>query len=302
MASTIILVLVFLVPGYLVHRLTRIRTATFLLSFSWSWLVLIGCVAVSGMIGLSNIETLACYLGVALLLLVSVVSTDRPPFKQHPTPGGAHRKIGKAVIIWLSLLILVTLYQSIAGVYLELPADVYAHLDHMKEEYAAIAKDRAVTSMSLADLFDKTSRHWYRAVAWIAYFLGRPVGVFQESLALVNVLFLVSGMYWFALTVFARLRWSLRWKLAVVVAGSVFFIVCHGVNVFSFVRYYALAPISTSLVIHFAALAMFIAACVRARSNSLVSLPVHGGSDHTFAGGGFYRGYPGVNECGDRDR
>lgn len=252
------LLAVFLVPGYGVARLLFGSRHAFLLSYSFSWTVLLGCLLVSLALDLSRSTTLWMFIVVVMGTIGA--SVFRTTGTIDDSSAISTRSPGKQAIYlgWFLVVLSASLYHVMAGAYLELPADVYAHLDHLKEELVALESQARRSSIAIGDLFDHGTRHWYRVIAFIQYALGAPTISFVVALSMANTLVMVSAVYFFSLVLFSSVRWNRNWKITVAIVSAFVFVVWFGVNIFSFVRYYALAPVITSYVLYLAIVALLL--------------------------------------------
>lgn len=157
-----------------------------------------------------------------------------------------------------ALLAFALVYLLIVGPYDELPGDVYQHLTYLSNEYERYmtgAPGRLVDSLFL---FDKSLRHWYVINAAVASAVGVPPHKFMAAMGTYHVLTLIAVIAVVTLHQVSELRWRREAKWAVVIAAVLFFVLHFGLGIFSYVRYYSIAPTIGAYAIYLSGIALYI--------------------------------------------
>jgi len=161
----------------------------------------------------------------------------------------------------------ITIYLAFIGAYLEVPADVWAHLGAMQDlfsryflQHHSFGHDINTYILGHSQGVDSlvTNGVWYFTVPWLAELLRVRVEALVEPLTLVNTLIFLTGIYLFSLHAFRVFSLANKtWLLA----GALSTILCFfhfGVDVFSYVRYYVAAPAFLNHLIFLGTLIVFI--------------------------------------------
>ena len=147
--------------------------------------------------------------------------------------------------LWLAGAVpigLILFYLSYIGPYLEVPADIWAHLGSMQELFNQYFIEEQTMDGQLKHFAWDQRGLWYFTLPWLADLLNARVELLIQPLSLVNSAIFLTGIYLFSLHVLKDLAFERRyWLLA---SGlSVGFCFLHfGVNIFSYLRYYVAAP------------------------------------------------------------
>ncbi len=162
-----------------------------------------------------------------------------------------HQSLGYAIAIISSIA-----YLFYAGFYDELPSDVYKHLEHFKNISNQIEAGK-FKSFNDIDIFSKSVQYWYHLPTLIANLLRTSFLQNIEVFAAINVIVLLICIYEFAYWLFEKAV-SNRTELLFLSLLSVFFFATHfGINVFAFIRYYAIAPTILNYAIYLTAVVCF---------------------------------------------
>lgn len=152
----------------------------------------------------------------------------------------------------------VGLYAVWAGPYLEIPADVWWHIGRINEWLGAIPGGAIGGYASLGSPFDQYAQHWHVLAAYFVHISGVELTQALAQFAVANTLLLSAAVYAFALQVFQEFVPSRSMRHTVAAATVFFFIAQFGLSVFSYVRYYTLAPTMLAYVVYLAGLACFL--------------------------------------------
>tara|TARA_B100000686_G_scaffold137051_1_gene144295 strand:+ start:560 stop:2401 length:1842 start_codon:yes stop_codon:yes gene_type:complete len=152
---------------------------------------------------------------------------------------------------------LILVYLSYIGPYLEVPADIWAHLGSMQELFNQYFIDKQPMDGQLKWFVSGQKGLWYFTLPWLSDLLNARVELLIQPLSLVNSAIFLTGIYLFSLHVLKDLAFERRyWLLAS--ALSVGFCFLHfGVNIFSYIRYYVAAPAFLNYLIFLGTILIF---------------------------------------------
>jgi hypothetical protein len=249
MLYPILFLAVFLVPGWLITGIMRRRGPRVLLALGFSYslaalnVLLMATLNVppSFFIPLLTVE-------IAALLLIAVWRWRR---KLRPLRScRLHWEF-----IWAGLLTLTAaaVYLLWAGPYLEIPADAWEHLYRLQVQSEAL-RNNDFGLENKWRIWVSQGHVWYFLQAALCRWSGLKVMDAVPHMVLMNSLAWIAGIYLFGVKLFAPMR-SKRWVKALAAAlAALFYTIFFGVNVFAYVRYYALAPTMPSFTIYLAAM------------------------------------------------
>ena len=247
----------FFVPGYCLLRFFRFHRHLFFLSLSLSYLlhhlILAVCHWFNGPPVLFTLLNIAVLFSTGLLLLWSGPGpwTQRTGFAQtneHSKNGartGPTSDWAEKRGVWLAgtiPIVLVLVYLTFDGPYLEVPADIWQHLGSMQDLFnrhfiAAQPFDDGIREF----LFDNPNT-WYFTLPWLADLLNVRVEALIQPLSLVNSAIFLTGIYIFSLHTLENLPLKRTYWLLASALSVAFCFLHFGVNIFSYVRYYVAAP------------------------------------------------------------
>lgn len=227
----------FFLPGYLIVILGGFRAGRALFSFAFSYVFLT--------LNLLLLQTLrlppSVYLPLTALGVVLLLSLVWFKIRQNQTPLRLFKFNGILFTPWLVLFTLTILYLFWVGPYAELPADIWNHLTRAAIQAKALRNNQFMPERIL-DLWLRQGSVWYFLYALLSHYTGISVFEAVERLSILNSLVWVTGLYLFVLKIFTRLRLKRRIKAWMAALAAFFYAVSLGVSVFSYLRYYALAP------------------------------------------------------------
>ncbi len=142
----------------------------------------------------------------------------------------------------LITLVTITTYLLFVGPYTEVPADAWRHLE--KTEF--VVERSKGTDIFLYPLA------WYSLQAWFRLIGGLSVEQYINYATFLHTALFVVGFYFFVLYVVKTERVSRGNKVAISLLATIFCVLHFGVNVFSFVRYYAFGPVILNYLIFLA--------------------------------------------------
>lgn len=241
---------VLLIPGYVLACLFKLRQHLFLVSLVFSYFYFIVLLSFGRELNVLP-TTFAWSYGVILLVMLLFVAKRRNFVLAQNT---SHWLPGLMAVIAGYIL-----YFLWAGNYTKVPSDVYQHLLIAQGQLRFWNEGGLGNALPLSDLLQQKGRYWYGLLAGLTYFTdGLLINTFESAMFL-NSLFFLVAVYFFAFALFGGLSFSSNQRqLAAVLA--VFFVFAHmGINAFSFVRYYALAPVMLNFAAFFAGVLAFLA-------------------------------------------
>lgn len=243
-----------LLPGYVLACLFNMRQHVYFVSLVFSYFYFIVIVTLGRELGWTPEFFAWVYIAsiVALLLLMLFVSKPiLPELTNRWLPG------------LLAVLLGYVGYFLWAGNYTEVPADLYQHLTYAQREFRFWNSGNLGKAMPLSDLLQQKGEYWYALLVALTYFTNNLlIDTFESAMFTNNVLFL-CGVYFFALTIFKSFDFTKEQRQLAAVLATFFVFAQMGINVFSFVRYYALAPVMLNFIVYFAG----IIACVGLLNN-----------------------------------
>lgn len=222
------------------------------LSFAASLIKLTLLITLAKQFDLSLAQFSTLWAGLLLLLLGWLVSRGRR----------GRRIVVSADDRWdiVALLILVSLsslYLLLAGPYLEIPSDVFAHLEYAQGALVDLADSDFTGGFKMATLSGPGNYCWYYIFALICALTSTDFQAALLPASLANVVTLMIVLFAFATLVFsAQTDRRLRTVLAFI--SCAIFFVTFGTNIFAFVRYYALAPTTLNMALYFSAIAILL--------------------------------------------
>lgn len=146
------------------------------------------------------------------------------------------------------------LYHLFVRAYSEVPADIYAHLERFQSIQARINQDLLIESTSWRSLLLHQSKVWYHLLAIASSQTGATTAAVIESTTAITSSAFLLAVFTFSLSVFKES--ANRYQIAL---ATCCFVTLHmGINVFSFIRYYALAPTMLGFCLYFSAISLFL--------------------------------------------
>jgi|GEM_PF-5241242 len=237
-------------PGLLLClglRVLRLSDAI-CLSFASSLILITLLLWLSKHFGLTTTQAGLVWCAVTVAALVLAVRR----FRDRPFPETViNRALGLESLALFGLIGVSGLYLHIVGPYLEVPADVFAHLEYMQGAKVDLMDGDFTSDFRIAIFSGPGNEIWYYLFAILLKYTSTPyqAGVYQAGLA--NVLTLLTVIYAFSTIVFQAERNRLLRTLLALFTGLIF-LLTFGTNIFAFVRYYALAPTILNLALYFA--------------------------------------------------
>jgi hypothetical protein len=276
----------FFLPGFFITVILRLKKFRFLLSFAFSYSLLVLILLPFEYYGGSVAGWEWCVFLVWVVLAVWAVvkiftdknskmagtalravrnrmpQTQASP-KAPPRRGGIptliHWLLSPRLLVPFALAGVICGYLAWAGPYLEIPSDVWEHVRRFQWiKSGALTQGFFASGSSFADLLTVRLR-WYFFHPWLCRLSGLPLMDSFNVLTFVNVLVFLLAMYYFGLFLFAGLRASALKKMIMAAFASLFAAVTMGNIVFAYIRYYAFAPAILNYVLFLAAMAVVVA-------------------------------------------
>jgi|GEM_PF-3346832 len=271
-------------PGYLIVRLLAIRRGTFLMSIAFSYsLLLLNLMPLEWLKAPVWVFTLAFNLQVTILLIANIVVAWHQCGARNDKAGIRRTEISSWNSVtncmwrhrnrwWPPLLIVagVLVYLAWAGPYLELSADPWVHIERFLNARQISLESghfnqchinqfgRLVGSGSLLDFLTRQGGHWYILQALLCRLSGLAIPDLPGPLTLANTLVFCLAIYGFALFLWSRQRIHRVQKIQASLWTVVFTVLWLGINIFAYIRYYALAPAILNYVIYLAAVILIL--------------------------------------------
>jgi len=147
----------------------------------------------------------------------------------------------------LGIILSVVAYHGFHGAFAEVPADVYSHLERFQSIKLTFENESALVSRDWESLLTSKSYAWYHLLAIVAMQASATnIEVLESSAIITNSVFLIA-VYLLGITIFREAKKP----MLVAIIGTVFTATHLGINIFSFVRYYSLAPTTLGFCLYF---------------------------------------------------
>ncbi|MFH1969528.1 MAG: hypothetical protein ABIJ53_04330, partial [Verrucomicrobiota bacterium] len=259
-----------LVPGYLIARLLNLRRGRFLLSLALSYaLLLLNLIPMEWLEAPLWIFILAFNLQVGFLLFANALVGWR-----HARVGIAARRRTWSSFLssitkscWPPLVIVsgVLIYLVWAGPYIELPADAWRHIGRFQDAWNTCVHTGHIARIQIAaenwmpsNYFMQQGGHWYILHALLCKISGITITDSVMPLTVANTIMFCWSIYWFAIFLWSRHRISRLQKILASLWSVCFTVVWLGVNIFAYIRYYALAPGILNYIIYLAVVVLIL--------------------------------------------
>lgn len=265
----------FFVPGLLLAVLLGFRRHVYLLALSFSYLLLVGDLAVLKYLG-SSVTAYGIVIHIEVASLLALV-LGRAAYAH----GGVGNMVSAAYagvrgVLWadtearratrwrlagaLITAFGTSLYLRYAGPYTELPSDAWWHLAGFQEWFRAMAQnDGRIEATSLTHLLAaKRADYWYFIHAYLSRAAGIDVGASIVPLTVANTLTFMLAIYGFGLFVFENGRRPAAVQVATALVAAALVALHFGINVFAYVRYYVFAPAFLNYVVYLATLVLVV--------------------------------------------
>ncbi len=261
------------VPGLLLTYLLRVRALRILTALALSYfLLLLNLVPFKVLGGSVNLFTVLVNAEILLLgtaLFLRWRSANQMSIASDPSSMRAGTSLSTETFGLNSNLIyrvgggVLTGFSAVAyllyvGPYTEIPADAWHHLGEIQRQYNDIRRGWIQPLPEFELIFSKYAGYWYFVPAYISYLAGITVAESMMPLTIATSVSFLLGIYVFALFMFAQGVLSQREITALAVLTAMFYLLHFGVNIFSYVRYYAFAPSILNFIVYFSTIGLVI--------------------------------------------
>lgn len=254
----IALILLFL-PGLSIIYLTGLDKYRYLFSFSLSYSLFVLLLRSTAYFGL-DIESFKLFYFLLIFSLftlaaIKIYRTVRNNKNTCTVKYCSCHNYAKSASLYI--LILVTGYFLLAGPYVELPSDIFKHLEYMQNTTREIFSSEN-TGKPITYYIGQNGRYWHYLYSFISIWSGYSLHEAILPASYFNVSVFLLGLFFFSMVVFRGMQPSPK-ILVFTSLAAVFFTFFHfGINIFSFIRYYALAPVILNFVLYFSVMAVII--------------------------------------------
>jgi len=177
---------------------------------------------------------------------------------ERPFPGTQfNRTTGVEMLAVVTLLGGAGLYLHLAGPYLEVPADVFAHLEYMQGARVDLVDGAFTSDFRIAVFSGPGNEIWYYLFAVLTTLTATEYQSAVNQAGIANVLTLLVIIYAFSTVVFAAEK-NRATRMWLALFSVLIFFLTFGTNIFAFVRYYALAPTTLNLALYFSTIALLL--------------------------------------------
>lgn len=248
MLTYLLLFAVFLfLPGWLLCRVVAPRRVDYLACFAASLLLLMANIGLFVHLRLPFAAFTAVVAAQVLILTVGSWRLAGPPLSV-PQAGAALRRnthwlVGAALTAGSALA-----YLAWAGVYTEVPADVWRHLGYTQWALEAQEGDRPHLPWHL----------WYYIPAWFRRLSGDGALGFVHGFGAANTLIQALGLYAFSFCIARRLAAGTARAACLAYVSVLFAAFSIGVDVFSYLRYYTFGPMFHNMLVYFCAVLLVV--------------------------------------------
>jgi hypothetical protein len=267
----------FLLPGMLLVSIFEIRHLRFLMAFSTSYaLFLFTLVPFKYAGGEVGIFTFLINIEILLILIFAIRKLRQKSEGPNQFEMGFYlhflvwfkellisiRDNYYTLFVGLLLLVVTILYVQYIGPYTEIPADVWHHLGEFQRQYREIHTGEIHPLYEFRLLLTKYAGYWYFVHAYISNLSGLTIEQSLNPLTIATTFTFLFGIYTFASFVFGNSTLSKRKVVILSLLTVVFYVLHYGVNIFSYIRYYAFAPGILNYVVYISAIGLVIR-CLR---------------------------------------
>lgn len=161
------------------------------------------------------------------------------------------------LIAVLSLVLIISVYFSVVGPYLEVPSDVFAHLEYAQGAGVDLSDGVFTYKFPMAIFHGPGNDSWYYLFTLLLKTTSTDFRSALQQASVSNVITLIIVLYAFSHRIFeSQTNRTLRSTLALL--SCAIFFVSFGTNIFAFVRYYALAPTILNMALFFSVTAILL--------------------------------------------
>ena len=231
------------VPGLCIALLAGIRNTLFLLTVSLSYACFVYVLKLGQITGLNVAEISSIYMAFILLLVVATVvfrvvvpaarsTSVMPSLLNYMSENRAYLS-GSAVIA-----VALAIYYLYAGVYLELPSDVFQHMEYVQTIVRQLEASANYGSSLPGFYLQYNGKYWHYFYALTNHWIGTDVSRSILAASYLNNLFFLLGVFSFALLVFGKMLTNKRNLVLVSLAVvSLSALRCECIFIYTLLRY-----------------------------------------------------------------
>jgi hypothetical protein len=254
-------ILLFL-PGLAICYLVGLDKYRYLLSFSLSYAVFVLLLKSIFLLGLdAQSFTYTYFLVIFTLVLLASIKYYRHRYNKYNNANicevicygcNGFAKLAPVLIVFP-----IAIYFYLVGAYTDLPSDTFQHLEYMQEITHKMLRPEKYSHL-LNLYLGQNGKYWYYLYSFITLWGGSTIQASITPASFFNTTVFLLGVFWFSQVVFRDMHGSVK-LLGFTSIVTVFFTFSHfGINIFSFTRYYALAPVILNFVLYFSVMAIVI--------------------------------------------
>lgn len=263
MSLILVYIIALFVPGALLlsiysvlrgRSLPQLSAYSYLLSVSLSYSQLIIVLFVARLYAETTSDFIVGYVSLALIELLLLAYLL---FKQKLLNHIFSFKFNKslALIPVLSLLI-IFLYLLKVGPYLEIPSDAWWHLAQIQDMYQLIEAN-VIPTGNFSQIIRNQVGYWYYIAAMMISQSGIEYMQGIHTLSYANNMLFLAAFYCFTLIIVDKSGLGEVKKHAIAALAMLFTLLHFGVSEFSYVRYYAYAPVMINFVLYLTTFVLF---------------------------------------------
>lgn len=255
----IVVLVYFLVPGFLVAHAAGLGSMAFKLALPLSYVFLVLNIFAAKYFAL-GIDLFTVMLNlelVALLVLVPVARRLAPAtiaastYRWSVSAASALRENPVVSVMFAGLFATFGLYLAWAGPYTEVPSDFWTHVGKTQYEYLALVNEGAFPGFDdWRDFGGKKAGYWYAIQAFVCHTAGITVEQSFAPQAFVNSMLILVAVYLFTNRILLGSSLGGLARHGAAALATVFFLTHFGTNVFSFVRYYTFGPVFFNYIVY----------------------------------------------------
>ena len=260
MQFVVIALILFFLPGLAIIYLAGLDKYRYLLSFSLSYTVFVLWLKAMTLAG-QDVQSFmySYFLLILVLCLLALVKFYRRTYSRgsnHEVKCYGCGDYTRFIPVFL-IILFISVYFFLVGAYVELPADIFQHMETMQEVTRDILRSIR-DGTPLKGNLGQNGRYWFYLYSLICSWGGVTLSASILAASIFNTSVFLLGVYWFSQVVFREMQVSSK-ALIFISSAAVFFTFFHfGINIFAFIRYYALAPVILNFVLYFSIMAIII--------------------------------------------
>lgn len=252
-AQLIIHCLALIFPGVVICNFLKFDRYNLLYSLGFSYAFFVFLFLTFKLLGLGGkIFVLFFFSAVAVSILIIAVDWLRS-FRNNFLGNMRDSILDNGAVYTFLIIVISAVYHFYFGVYSELFSDLYAHMGRVQAALRDIKSNSLGAEIGFLKMFFQGSNVHYYIPASIAYLTGASSSEILFAGSFVGGTSFLIAVFLFSKSVFSDMESSTAAALVVTVLVFLHF----GVSVFSYVRYYAVAPTMACMLLYFVALDFF---------------------------------------------